>query len=132
MIRNLWFRHNTGWNGRAEVYSLKTIRRIRGLEGAGVTASIYRDSARIGWVQLPADGGDALFTFDIESERAGLQQYVELWWQTAQARVASAPATAEFSSTHPALIPPLCVKLKYWVTSLVREESAEKKIKTLA
>lgn len=114
------------------MYSLKNIRHIRSLDGSGVTASIYRDNVRIGWVQLPADGGTELFTFDIEDERAGFEQYVELWWQNVPAQVALNPTEVESAGNNPESIPSLRTKLKYWVTSLVQEASTEKKIKTAA
>lgn len=114
------------------MYSLKNIRRIRGLDGSGVTASIYRDSVRIGWVQLPADGGTELFTFDIEGERAGFEQYVELWWRNVPDSGAFDPTAVESAGNNPGCIPSLRTKLKCWVASLVREASAEKKIKTAA
>ena len=88
------------------MYSLKNIRRIRGLDGAGVTASIYRDDTRIGWVQLLGNGGRALFTFDADSERNGFERFVETRWQGAQA-------------------PDLAAKMQYWVVAFVTD--AEKK-----
>lgn len=114
------------------MYSLKNIRRIRGLDGSGITASIYRDNVRIGWVQLSADGGTALFTFDIEGERAGFEQHVERWWQTAQTQVGFDLTAIESAGSNPMAIPPLPAKQKCWVTALVQDVSPEKKVKTAA
>lgn len=114
------------------MYSLKNIRRIRGLDGSGVTASIYRDNMRIGWVQVPADGGTTLFTFDVEGERTGFEQHVESWWPTAQTQIAFDLTTVEFASNNPQYMPRLHAKLKYWVISLVQGANMEKKIKAAA
>lgn len=93
------------------MYSLKNIRRIRGLDGAGVTASIYRGETRVGWVQLVGNGGRALFTFDADSERNGFERFVETRWQGAQA-------------------PDLPAKMQYWVAAFVTD--TEKKQRNVA
>ncbi|HJV51718.1 MAG TPA: hypothetical protein VJ652_09675 [Noviherbaspirillum sp.] len=111
------------------MYSLKNIRRIRGLEGAGITASIYHGGVRVGWVQVPADGGTALFTFDMDGERSAFEQYVEQWWSSAQAQVAIELTALEFARTTPGFAPRLQAKLKYWVTALVEAATLEKRFR---
>ena len=101
------------------MYSLKNIRKIRGLDGAGVTASIYRDAARIGWVQVPADGGRALFTFDADCERSSFERFVEGWWIVACHRITLDPLAAEFANSDPGFVLRLPAKMRYWVTSWV-------------
>ncbi|WP_040039500.1 hypothetical protein [Noviherbaspirillum autotrophicum] len=101
------------------MYSLKNIRRIRGLDGSGVTASIYRGGLRVGWVQIPADGGAALFTFDSDGDRAPFEEYVEHWWDTSQTQVSFELTAVEFARATPGFTPRLHAKLKYWVTALV-------------
>lgn len=112
------------------MYSLKNIRKIRGLDGAGVTASIYRSETHIGWVQLPADGGRALFTFEADGERSSFEQFVETWWQDAQAQVPLDLLAVEFSRRDPNFAPPLSAKMRYWVTMFVAE--AGKKLRSAA
>ncbi|MGE5621724.1 MAG: hypothetical protein ACM3WS_01000 [Bacillota bacterium] len=114
------------------MYSLRNIRRIRGLGGAGVTASIYRSGMRVGWVQVPADGGTALFTFDIDGERAPFERYVEQWWDGAQTQVSFELTAIEFARHTPGFAPRLQAKLRYWVAALVDTATAEKKFKTAA
>lgn len=114
------------------MYLLKNIRRIRGLDGAGITASIYRDATRVGWVQIPADGGAALFTFDIDGDRAPFEQYVEHWWNTSQAQVSFDLTALEFARSTYGFTPRLHAKLKYWVAALVQAASEVKKFKTAA
>lgn len=114
------------------MYSLKNIRRIRGLDGSGVTASIYRGGVRVGWVQIPADGGTALFTFDIAGDRAPFEQYVEHWWDSAQPQVSFDLTALEFARGTPGFTPRLHSKLKYWVGALVRSATEERKFRTAA
>ena len=108
------------------MYSLKNIRKIRGLEGAGVTASIYRDAARIGWVQVPADGGRPLFTFDAECERASFERFVEGWWIVASSRVTLDPLAVEFANSDPGFALRLPAKMRYWVKACVANTAAAK------
>lgn len=103
------------------MYSLKNIRRIRGLDGAGVTATIYRDDTRIGWVQLPADGGRALFTFDVDNERSDFEQFIESWWQGTRAQVPQDLLAIELSHNDPNFASHLRAKMRYWVTACVVE-----------
>jgi len=102
-----------------KMYSLKSIRRTRGLDGLGVIASICRDELRVGGVDVPADGGPALFTFEEENERAVFEQHVESWWQTLPALPALDLTTLEFASNSPEFVPPLNMKLRQWVMSFV-------------
>jgi hypothetical protein len=101
------------------MYSLKNIRKIRGLEGAGVTASIYRDAMRIGWVQVPADGGRALFTFDADGERGSFERFVEGWWSAASSRITLDPLATEFATSDPGFALRLPAKMRYWVMAWV-------------
>lgn len=110
------------------MYSLRNIRHVRGLDGSGLTASIYRDGMRVGWVQVPADGGATRFTFDMEGERALFERHVECWWQTARAEVPLALTAVEFAGQDPAFTPRLLSKLSYWVDALVRAAAASRKL----
>jgi len=103
------------------MYSLKNIRRIRGLKGAGVTATICRDDRRIGWVQLPADGGRALFTFDADSERSDFEQFVETWWHGTRAHVPQDLLAVDLSPNDPNFASHLRAKMRYWVTAFIVE-----------
>lgn len=123
---------SASFDRKQKLYSLKNIRRIRGLEGAGLTASIYCDVTRVGWVQVPADGGTTLFTFDADGERSMFEQYVERWWEAARAQVPFELTALEFASNDSSFAPRLQAKLKYWVTALVGAAAAEKKIRTVA
>jgi hypothetical protein len=114
------------------MYSLKNIRKIRGLDGAGVTASIYRDTVRIGWVQVPPDGSRALVTFDTEVERDGFEQFVHAWWKEARPKVTMDLLTIEIAAKDPAFVPSLPAKLRYWISSLVMEAAASRKLRTAA
>lgn len=116
---------------KQKLYSLKNIRRIRGLDGAGLTASIYCGARRVGWVQVPADGGTTLLTFDADGERALFVQYVERWWEAARTQVTFELTALEFARNDPSFAPRLQAKLKYWVAALVGA-AAEKKIRTAA
>jgi hypothetical protein len=114
------------------MYSLKNIRKIRGLDGAGVTASIYREALRIGWVQVPADGGRTLITFDIEGERAGFEQFVDFWWQQQKQAIALDLLTLEIVAKDPGFVPSLPSKLKYWISSFVAQATSDRKLRTAA
>jgi hypothetical protein len=114
------------------MYSLKNIRKIRGLDGAGVTASIYRDTVRIGWAQVPPDGSRALVTFDIEGERDGFEQFVHAWWQEARSKVAMDLLTLEIAAKDPGFVPSLPAKLRYWISSLVTEAASSRRLRSAA
>lgn len=109
-----------------EMYLLKNIRKTRGLDGWGVIAAICRGELRVGGVDMPADGGPVLFTFDDEDERALFEQHVESWWQTLPAPPALDLTTLEFASNSPEFVPPLNMKLKQWVMSFVQGYDQEK------
>ncbi|NEX63463.1 hypothetical protein [Noviherbaspirillum galbum] len=96
-----------------------------------MTASIHCNAKRIGWVQMPADGGRTLLTFDAENERDGFERFIDAWWDEARSRVTMDLLAVEIAAKDPFFVPSRSAKLKYWIC-MVAAQAADRKLPSAA
>lgn len=115
-----------------KVYTLRNVRTFPGLDGIGVSATIYLDHRRVGTMRDHSDEGTVRFEFDLFTDRIVFEQYIENWWATADKDVVFDSVTAEFTHNNPAFVPSLQAKMKYWMKSIINELASAKRTKTMA
>jgi hypothetical protein len=115
-----------------KVYTLRNVRTLPGLDGMGVSATIYLDHRRVGTVRDHSDDGMVRFEFDLFTDRIVFEQYVENWWAAAGKDVAFDAVSAEFAHHNPAFVPSLQAKMKYWMKSVINELASAKRARAMA
>ncbi len=115
-----------------KVYTLRNVRTFPGLDGIGVSATIYLGHRRVGTVRDHSDDSTVRFEFDLFTDRIVFEQYVENWWAAAGKDVVYDSVTAEFVYHNPAFVPSLQAKMKYWMKSFVNGLASAKRVGTMA